>query len=112
MSEEDRNSPDFFPEHLHVLREKLDESRKQTANWPPVAGSTALPAKKTQQLQQQQQKDGLNEVDLSGTVEHLSEHLRHVEDKIAGLDQKFDRLFAMLEAGGSGGGGAEKKKKK
>lgn len=28
MSEEDRNSPDFFPEHLHVLREKLDASRR------------------------------------------------------------------------------------
>ena len=28
MSEDERSDPIFFPEHLHVLREKLDSNRK------------------------------------------------------------------------------------
>ena len=39
----------------------------------------------------------------------MSSQLKHVEDRIAGLDDKFDRLFAMLDAGG--GGATDRKKK-
>lgn len=30
MSEEERSDPVFFPEHLHVLREKLESNRKRS----------------------------------------------------------------------------------
>ena len=30
MSEEERSNPIFFPEHLHVLREKLESNRKRS----------------------------------------------------------------------------------
>eukprot|EP01043_Picozoa_sp_COSAG02_P057717 COSAG02_NODE_7055_length_3206_cov_1.938204_2_plen_135_part_00 len=30
MSEEERGDPTFFPEHLHVLREKLEGNRKRS----------------------------------------------------------------------------------
>jgi|EP01046_Picozoa_sp_COSAG06_P023527 hypothetical protein len=30
MSEEERGNAEFFPEHLHVLREKLDSNRKRS----------------------------------------------------------------------------------
>ena len=29
MTEEERGNAEFFPEHLHVLREKLDSNRKR-----------------------------------------------------------------------------------
>ena len=123
MNVEDRLSEELFPQHLHVLREKLDGSRRQT----PAKGAAGLHMPKAPAVQQKTQKqsalpsavtgassqkdtlslnDSAGNAGGGGSVEAMSEQMRQVEEKVAGLDDKMDRLFALLEGGGGGGIGA------
>lgn len=92
MSADDRVSIDFFPENIHVLREKLDTKRKDTLE------AEAAPQLSTQRPEvvglQAQSENAV----IHAAGEDVSERLRTVEEKLSSLDEKFDRLFTMLNS--------------
>ena len=90
MSADDRIRKDFFPDILHVLREKLDASRKndQPSHSPLSVASRQQAASFTAPISST--NGGIAE-------EGVSERLRKVEDQILGLDNKFDRLLTILD---------------
>ena len=90
MSADDRVSIDFFPENIHVLREKLDTKRKDTPEAEEAAPSSAQRSKPSGLHAQSETGD------IPAAAEDVSERLRTVEEKLSSLDEKFDRLFTML----------------
>lgn len=92
MSADDRISNEFFPDILHVLREKLDASGKKT----PVSSSLSSVASRQQAARFTAPVSSSNGR-IAAAEEDVGERLRKVEDQISGLGHKFDRLFTILD---------------
>lgn len=64
MSEEERQNKEFFPEHLHVLREKMDAERKASSRSRSVG---ALPGKsRKRQLEENKVKNAKKAAAMEG----------------------------------------------
>jgi len=88
MSEEERGNAEFFPEHLHVLREKLDSNRKRSQG----RSVGELPGKsRKRQLAEKKKK-----ADAAHAEAGEEEPTYHLKTKLAEMEAKNDAAMTEM----------------